>query len=317
MHANKKRQDRCFSMLKIFDFEMYFSAIITNNKLFNFKGDAKAVLRYKVRLAAILNPNNHEEVIKICLEAAGQYYALKEYHRAIKALNIPFERFPEKVDFDLLNLMLDLLLITTDYSKCLDIFVEFCDIELDLVVDDSEKINVLSFTMPEKLVIDLRIKFIICLIKMEAKDLALPLLDELLKKEDVEEIGDLYLDVAEALMSMNWHQDALKFLVPLVKSKKYSLAAVWLKHAECLNACEMYEEAIESYVTVMTLAPQHAEVRYPLSMLLLKMGKKDEALKVLTQDPDKQELNAGLLVKRMELLKQIEDFDVSMLKEII
>lgn len=207
--------------------------------------------------------------------------------------------------------MLDLLLITKDYSKCLDIFLEFCDIELDLVVGDSEKINVLSFTMPENLLVDLKIKFIICLIKLEAKVLILPLVDKLITEEDVELIGDLFLDVAEALMSMNWPEEALKLLVPLVKSKNYSMAAVWLKHAECLNACGMFEQAIESYITVMSLAPQHAEVRYPLSMLLLKMGNKDEALKVLSQDPERQELNAVILIKRMELLKQIGDFEVS------
>lgn len=262
-------------------------------------------------MATLLGPKNCQEAIENCLEAAKQYHSLKEYKRAIKALSIPFEKFPKEITPQLVNLMLDLLLLTKDYSKCLDIFLVFCDIELDLVVDASGKINVLSFTMPENLLIDLRIKFIICLIKLEARALVLPLIDKLIAEEDVEHTGDLYLDVAEALISLNWHQDALKLLVPLVKSKYFSMAAVWLKHAECLNACGMYDEAIESYVTVMTLAPQHAEVRYPLSMLLLKMGKKEEALKVLSQDPEKQELNAGILVKKMELLKQIGDFDVS------
>lgn len=262
-------------------------------------------------MASILSSKNYEEAIKICLEAAEEYHSLKEYNKAIKALSIPFEKFPKEVTPQLVNLMLDLLLLTKDYSKCLDIFLEFCDIELDLVVDDSGKINVLSFTMPENLPIDLRIKFIICLIKLEANALVLPLVDQLIANEDVEQTGDLYLDVAEALMSINLYKEALKLLVPLVKSKCFSMAAVWLKHAECLNACGMYDEAIESYVTVMNLAPQHAEVRYPLSILLLKMGKKDEALKVLSQDPEKQELNAGILVKKMELLKQIDDFDVS------
>lgn len=268
-------------------------------------------------MATLLGPKNCEEAIRHCVEAAEQYHSLKEYRKAIDALSIPFDRFPKKVTPQLVNLMLDLLLLTKGYSKCMDIFLEFCDIETVLdVVDNSGKINVSSFTMPENLVIDLRIKFIICLIKLEAKTLALPLIDKIITEEDVEQTGDLYLDVAEALMSMNWHQDALKLLVPLVKSQYFSMAAVWLKHAECLNACGMYDEAIESYVTVMTLAPQHAEVRYPLSMLLLKMGKKEEALKVLSQDPERQELNAGILVKKMELLKQIEDYDVSIMQNV-
>lgn len=269
-----------------------------------------------MRLASVLSTKKHEEIIRLCLDAAEQYHSLKEYKKAINALNVPFLKCPDKVTPQLVNLMLDLLLITKDYSKCLDIFLEFCDIELDLVVDDSGKITVLSFTMPENLLIDLRIKFIICLIKLEAKDLILPLVDKLIMEEDVEQIGDLFLDVAEALMSMNWPEEALKLLVPLVKSNNYSMAAVWLKHAECLNACGMHEQAIESYITVMTLAPQHAEVRYPLSMLLLKIGKKEDALKVLSQDPNKQELNAIILMKRMELLKQIGDFDVSVLSYI-
>lgn len=50
-------------------------------------------------------------------------------------------------------------------------------------------------------------------------------------EQSAEEIGDLYLDVAEAYLEEGEYMTALPLLSALVISEKYNLAVVWLRHA--------------------------------------------------------------------------------------
>lgn len=233
---------------------------------------------------------------------------MHDYARAVDAMSVPFKRCPEHITPELVNMLLELLLICNRYSKCLDIFLEFCNIEIEIVLQENDKIKVLSFVMPENLQVDLKIKFVVCLIKLESFDVLPLLTDRLLIDEDVEIVGDLFLDVAEAFMSVKQPEKALSFLIPLVKSKNFSLAAVWLKHAECLKACGLLEQAAESYYKVMSLAPQHVEVRYPLAMILLQLDRKQEALSVVSQNAKTQTLDARILIEKLRLLKEMDDY---------
>lgn len=262
-----------------------------------------------MKLIYILKPSESEMILKIAKELAEQFHQLKEFEKAVEVVTVAFEKCPKEITPEMVNIYLELLLLVENYAKCLDIFVQYCNIEIEVILESDNKISVLSFTMPENIPIDLRIKFIICIIRLEAFDLLDRLLQPLLEDENVEHIGDLYLDVAENLMSMNRHADALKLLIPLIKSDNFSLAAVWLKYAECLQACSMTEQAIDSYMAVVKMAPQHTEVRFPLSELLLKQERYQEALQVLSQDYTMNELDVGLLIKKMELQKRMDDYD--------
>lgn len=50
-------------------------------------------------------------------------------------------------------------------------------------------------------------------------------------EQSPEEIGDLYLDVAEAYLDQGEYASALPLLSVLVVSDKYNLAVVWLRHS--------------------------------------------------------------------------------------
>lgn len=50
-------------------------------------------------------------------------------------------------------------------------------------------------------------------------------------EQSPEELGDLYLDVAEAFMDKGEYGSALPLLSALVCSERYNLAVVWLRHA--------------------------------------------------------------------------------------
>lgn len=242
-------------------------------------------------------------------EVAHKYHDAKDYAKAIDVLNVIFHKLANKVTPDYVNIMLELLLLTENYPECLDIFVQFCNIEIEVFIEENNKITVLSYNMPTDMQIDLKIKFIICLIKLRTFDLLPKLLHPLLVEEDVEFVGDLFLDVAEALMSVDKPEEALKLLVPLIKSKNFYLAAVWLKYAECLESCKMDEQAIESYMTVVRMAPQHLEVRHTLTDLLLKYERYEEALNLMEQDVNAIDLDVKLLMKHIEVLRKLDLLD--------
>lgn len=52
-----------------------------------------------------------------------------------------------------------------------------------------------------------------------------------LMEQSPEELGDLYLDVAEAFMEEGEYNSGLPLLSALVCSERYNLAVVWLRHA--------------------------------------------------------------------------------------
>lgn len=273
------------------------------------KGDAKAVLNCKMRMVNAMSNKQCDTIFNICKDVVKQYYEQKNYTKAIEALEVLFKRFSDNVTQDILNIMLELLLSSQKYTVCLEYFTQFCGCTFDIFVKEDNTIVVNSFEKPTNLQVDLKMKFIICLIRLKSEHLISDLINSILLEDDVEQVGDLYLDVVEALMNTNYHAEALKLLIPLVKSKTYSLAAVWLKYAECLNCCEMFDQSIDAYFTVMGLAPQHVEVLYPLAMLLLKQNRKKEALEVLAQDLSGNKVDVLVLIEQMKLLKQINDLE--------
>lgn len=56
-----------------------------------------------------------------------------------------------------------------------------------------------------------------------------------LTEQSPEEVGDLYLDVAEAYLDQGEYASALPLLSVLVVSDKYNLAVVWLRHSGRTN----------------------------------------------------------------------------------
>lgn len=273
-------------------------------------GDDKFVTKCQVRFLHTLNPAAYaEELMSLSKELAHKYHLLKDYSKAIEVLNVAFQKLPDKITPDFVNIMLELLLLNQNYPECLDVFVQFCSIEMEVFIEENNQLKILNYNIPRGIQIDLRIKFIVCLVKLHAFDLMPSLIDPLIIEEDVEQVGDLFLDVAEALMSVNKPEIALKLLIPLIKSKNFFLAAVWLKYAECLEACRMYEQSIDSYMTVVRMAPQHLEVRHTLSALLIKNGKCDEALAIMSHDVTSGDLDVDLLVKKIKLLREMDRFD--------
>lgn len=271
-------------------------------------GDQNMVIKFQEHLIAKLPEDRHEEIIQIASNIAKVYYNDKKYLKALNVLQIPFKRVPQSITLHHLNMMLELLLLTEKYAQCLDIFVYFCSFTFEIDVQEDESIVINDYTMPDDISIDLKTKFVICAIKLKCIDVANKIIDKIVAEEDVEIVGDLYLDICEALIAENRHEMALKLFIPLKKSKNYSLAAVLLKYSECLAVCGMKEQAVDGYYEVIKLAPQHIEVLCPLAELLLDLNKEKEALEVMSYQATDR-LNVGVLILRLKILKRIRHLD--------
>lgn len=275
-------------------------------------GEMKLVTKAKFRALGYMTVEHVDFMIMFAKELALQYFTENEINKAKECLSMIFRKCPMNVTPELVNMMLEVLIKLKNYGNCLEILTQYFDITIEIEPDEQNEnnIKIVSYNLPEKLLPDFHTKFIVCLIHLKAFNFIDTLLAPLLLDEDqVDENGDLYLDVAEALMEENRPHDALKLFLLLVKSNKYNLPAVWLREADCLRACEFYEQAIDSYKTVMRLVPDHLEVRYPLSEILIKLNRKREALSVLEQDEKYEELDPGILFKKCKLLRELKLFN--------
>lgn len=272
-------------------------------------GERKAALRGYQRLLSLLTPEQGSVVVQVAKMLASKFHKDGELAKAKETMEVVFKKVPHLVTSEHVNLMLELLLSQKEYTHCLEILVQHCGIEVEagsLTESADQPLMILHCTIPESLPVDLHVKLTVVLIHLKAFHM-LNMLLEPLEGNDPEEAGDLYLDVAEALMSEGRHKDALRLLNPLVRSENYGLAAVWLRHAECLKTCGQLDRAAASYEVVVQQAPQHLQARIILSGLLNELGREEEALAVLTQDAESEVLEPGLLYEKCMLLKGVQE----------
>ncbi|KAH8038600.1 hypothetical protein HPB51_002239 [Rhipicephalus microplus] len=169
--------------------------------------------------------------------------------------------------------------------------------------------------VPAEMPVDLRTKLILCLVYLGGgEQLTGGLLDQLQRDEDPEDAGDLFLDVAEALMEVRRVQEARPLLHALVNTRNYGMAAVWLRYGECLQQLGCLREATSAYERTCELAPSHSQARLALCQLLLAQGLTERAIACLESadapeqgamgDADQQQDAACVLLRRAQLLQQ-------------
>lgn len=242
-------------------------------------------------------------LIQIAKKVAKRFHEERNVASALNAMETAYVKVPELFKLEDLNLFLELLLETEAYKRAIDILCNHTQVKI--VYGKSKKeISVESLTIPDELILDFQSKLIVSLIHLRCFSLLDQLIQHIFDKIDIEDAGDCYLDVAEALVEEEKYEYALKLLTPLVQSTNYSLAAVWLRHAECHRALGNLAEAISSYRCVINLA-QHLGARLTLAALLKKKGDFDEALDALYQSPQSGIIDPGVLYERCLLFKEI------------
>ncbi|XP_054479864.1 general transcription factor 3C polypeptide 3 isoform X2 [Anoplopoma fimbria] len=320
-------------------------------------GEHKQCMDGYRRILSLLPMEDGEHFMQLSKDMAKSYYESNDLPSALGVIEDALERHPSLVSDDFINMAAELLIANRQYNKALQVLVQFAGIvlvrdesksgceeprqeervaeEMTEEQDEKDEEDTQSKTEEEKAVkenceikdvhvsdsvpVDLKAKLTVCLIHLHVNTPLEGLVSSLMEQSP-EEIGDLYLDVAEAYLEEGKYMIALPLLSALVISEKYNLAVVWLRHAECLKALGQMEAAAQSYTKVVDMAPQHLEARLSLATLQQQLGRPECALKALesmydsetlAQDSSAAQKELKLLLHRSTLLKtqgQTQDY---------
>ncbi|XP_052891714.1 general transcription factor 3C polypeptide 3 [Anopheles moucheti] len=270
--------------------------------------DEKQALKYYYNMLPFIPKEQADFLISTAKRVAKKFHEETNVGAALDAMQRAYSTAPEKFSMEDINLLIELLIANGHYRQALDILAMHASVELynyELGVGEESQMSPDFFiVIPGDIVLDLRTKLAVVLVHLKCEQCFDKVIDDILAHIDPENDGDCYLDVAEALMKEEYYRHALRLLVPLIRSKKFSLAAVWLRYADCSRWIENYDEAIIGYKKVVSLA-DYLDARLALAALLKKKGQYDEALKALEQNPEVNYLDPEVLHERCLLLHDV------------
>lgn len=275
--------------------------------------DEKMASRCWYSLVFIIPVEEGSFLMQTGKRVAERLIQTKKYAKALEIMSYLYRRVNNLFHNEDLNQLFELLILNNEFKQVIDILCTHTELRMTYSTKMPTNANVISTIervyIPKVMILDFRSKLIVCLVNLRAFHLIDQLVDNILEHINIESAGDCYLDVAEALMKVERYADAIRLLRPLVQSKNYSLAAVWLRYADCFRATGEFEQAIESYAQVVSMAPQHFDARLTLAALLKQQGRDDEALQALEQNLESDLIDPVVLYERCFMLKEIGDID--------
>uniref|UniRef100_A0A674D6K0 General transcription factor IIIC, polypeptide 3 n=1 Tax=Salmo trutta TaxID=8032 RepID=A0A674D6K0_SALTR len=246
------------------------------------------------RILNLLPPTDGEHFMQLSRDMAKSYYESSDLPSAMGVMEEALRRHPELVTDESINMAAELYIANHQHGKALQVGVCVCVSFIDLCV--------CVCVFPDHVPVDIRVKLMVY--SYQISHLIIFSMLTSLMEQSPEELGDLYLDVAEAFLDEGEYNSALPLLSALVCSERYNLAVVWLRHAECLKALGHMEVAVKSYSKVVQMAPLHLEARLCLSTLQQQLGRPLCALKALEPmyDPDTLAQDASAAQQELKLL---------------
>lgn len=271
--------------------------------------DEKIAFRCWYSLVFIIPVEKGVFLLSTAKMVTERFIKSKQYTKALEVLSYAYRKVPGLFQNEDLNQLLELLISNNEFKQVIDILCHHTELQVTFQANDTTNTIIDKVKIPKLMILDFRSKLIVSLIHLKAFHLMESLIENIFDHINVSDAGDCYLDVAEALMKMERFRDAIRLLEPLLKSKNYSLAAVWLRHADCYRAIGEYDKAIVSYAEVVTMAPQHFDARLTLAALLKQQGRDGEALHALEQNLESELIDPCVLYERCFMLKEIRDFE--------
>ncbi|XP_060113221.1 general transcription factor 3C polypeptide 3 [Heteronotia binoei] len=306
------------------------------SSLYEQLGEHKLAMDGYRRILNLLTPFDGERFMHLARDMAKSYYEANDIAAAIEIMEEAFSKHQNLVSVEDVNIAAELYISNKQYDRALAVITDFSGIVLEKkderereTSEENEGTGVIEMeegqglttdhqdgarkttsvsekvtcSIPEGVPIDITVKLMVCLVHLNILE-PLNLLLTTLVEQNPEDMGDLYLDVAEAFLDVGEHNSALPLLSSLVCSERYNLAVVWLRHAECLKALGYIERAAESYAKVVDLAPLHLDARISLSTLQQQLGRPERALEALEPmyDPDTLAQDANAAQQELKLL---------------
>uniref|UniRef100_A0A6Q2Y4V8 General transcription factor IIIC, polypeptide 3 n=1 Tax=Esox lucius TaxID=8010 RepID=A0A6Q2Y4V8_ESOLU len=304
------------------------------SSLYEQVGEHKQSMDGYRRILNLLPPTDGEHFMQLSRDMAKSYYESSDLPSAVGVMEEALRRYPELVTDESINMAAELYIASHQHGKALQVdFVCVCVAYLfmgpsvffyETTVFCIPRFFSSSVVVPDDVPVDIRVKLMVCLIHQHVFKPLDSMLASLMEQSP-EDLGDLFLDVAEAFLDEGQYNSALPLLSALVCSERYNLAVVWLRHAECLKALGHIEVAVKSYTKVVEMAPLHLEARLCLSTLQQQLGRPLSALEALepmydpetlAQDSSAAQQELKLLLHRSTLLRsqgRIDDYLDTML----
>ncbi|XP_026523762.1 general transcription factor 3C polypeptide 3 isoform X2 [Notechis scutatus] len=304
------------------------------SNLYKQLGEHKLAMDGYRRILNLLTPLDGERFMLLARDMAKSYYEANDIIAAIEIMEEAFMKHQSLVSMEDVNIAAELYISNKQYDKalavitdCSGIVLEKEEAEKDTSADKKEAMEgqedpgtttdqqecvpgansasseKITCSIPDGVPIDITVKLMVCLIHLNILE-PLNFLLTILVEQNPEDMGDLYLDVAEAFLDVGEYNLALPLLSSLVCSERYNLAVVWLRHAECLKALGYIDRAAESYAKVVDLTPLHLDARISLSTLQQQLGRPEKALEALEPmyDPDTLAQDANAAQQELKLL---------------
>ncbi|XP_040261605.1 general transcription factor 3C polypeptide 3 [Bufo bufo] len=274
------------------------------SSLYEQVGEHKLAMDGYRRILNLLSPTDGERFVQLARDMAKIYYETNDVASAIVIIEEAFSKHQNLVAIEDVNIAAELYISNNQYEKALEVITQYSGITLNRRENSTpEDSSEVTCHVPEGVPIDITVKMMLCLIHLNILEPVSPMLTSLME-QNPEEMGDLYLDVAEAFMDIGEYNSALPLLSGLVCSEKYNLAVVWLRHADCLKGLGHMAKAAESYCKVVDMAPLHLDARISLSTLEQQLGHPEKALEALEPmyDPDTLAQDANAAQQELKLL---------------
>lgn len=271
--------------------------------------DKKMAFRCWYSLIFIIPPEDGLFLLDTTKMVVEKFVESRQFSKALEVMAYAYRKVTELFKNEDINQLLELLILNNEFKQVIDVLCTHTDLHVVYYGTELNGTIIDRIKIPKLMILDFRSKLIVSLIHLKAFHLMDILIENIFNNISVDNAGDCYLDVAEALMKMERFSDAIRLLEPLVQSKNYSLAAVWLRFADCHRAIEEYDKAIDSYLQVVAMAPQHFDARLTLSALLKRQGREGEALRVLEQNLESDVIDPCVLFERCFMLKEVGDID--------
>ncbi|XP_029331150.1 general transcription factor 3C polypeptide 3 [Mus caroli] len=248
------------------------------SSLYEQMGDHKMAMDGYRRILNLLSPSDGERFMQLARDMAKSYYEANDSASAINIIEEAFSKHQGLVSMEDVNIAAELYISNKQYDKALEVITDFSGIILEKETleegtsEENKAAETVTCSIPDSVPIDITVKLMVCLVHLNILEPLNPLLTTLVE-QNPEDMGDLYLDVAEAFLDVGEYNSALPLLSALVCSERYNLAVVWLRHAECLKALGYMERAAESYSKVVDLAPLHLDAKRHLYLIKVSRDK--------------------------------------------
>ncbi|KAK7586260.1 hypothetical protein V9T40_004136 [Parthenolecanium corni] len=256
------------------------------------------------RLLHKLNPKTDgPTVIRIRNIVGTLYYKDKKFDKACEIWKYLFTNCEELITKNEVELYTDALVCNQMYDECLSIFCKFCGISV--IKQCSNGVEIIADTnICNDIQTKIRIKLALCLIHYHSYAIARSQI-KIFLKEDPDQFGQLFYDIASKLIDDGMYLDALPLLNRLSESKMNS-SDIWFKITLCYKNLKELEQCFQSYRTAINLFPDDNDLKLKFCNELKSAGLYNEAVEITLKDQS----NISLMIyERCQLYHLLKDYD--------